>query len=279
MDQLGVSLLSVSLAQRLKERLGLSKGAAPFQVLQNISAVVPPGCLMAILGTSGSGKTTLLNTLAGRVEDGREGASISGVSVIHRASKPSGNLKAERPSLMGYVLQHDHLLPNLTTRETLMYAGLMKLPSHMSKSRKLEVVDKVLMELGLRDCAETRVGGDGKHPSISGGERRRVSIGVQMLTDPSILFLDEPTTGLDSFTANKLMTALSSIAHNSNRTVICTVHQPRSDIFQLFDYVMLLSKGQVVYFGESRNVILSYFERIDYPCPEDMNPADFFCKF
>ena len=119
------------------------------------------------------------------------------------------------------------------------------------------------MELGLKDCADTRVGGDGWH-GLSGGERRRVSIGIQMLTDPSmnstpplplylshahsthlllgVLFLDEPTLGLDSFTANKLMKTLLGIAHK-NRTVICTVHQPRSDIFQLFDSVLLLSKG------------------------------------
>jgi len=153
---------------------------------------------------------------------------------------------------------------------------LMKLPSHMSHAQKVDVVEKVLMELGLRECADTRVGGDGSHPCISGGERRRVSIGVQMLTDPGILFLDEPTTGLDSFTANNLMGTLAAIAHNSYRSVICTVHQPRSDIFQLFDYVMLLSKGRVVYFGESREVVLNYFASIGYPCPDDMNPADYF---
>src|SRR3990167_8206698 len=134
------------------------------------------------------------------------------------------------------------------------------------------------MQLGLRDCAETRVGGDGKHPCISGGERRRVSIGVQMLTDPSILFLDEPTTGLDSFTANYLVQMLHDIAINSKRTVICTVHQPRSDIFHLFDYVMLLSQGRLVYYGKPSNQVLEYFERIKYPCPSDMNPADYFCK-
>lgn len=134
------------------------------------------------------------------------------------------------------------------------------------------------MQLGLRDCAETRVGGDGKHPCISGGERRRVSIGVQMLTDPSILFLDEPTTGLDSFTANYLVQMLHDIAINSKRTVICTVHQPRSDIFHLFDYVMLLSQGRLVYYGKASNQVLEYFERIKYPCPSDMNPADYFCK-
>src|SRR3990167_5775527 len=135
------------------------------------------------------------------------------------------------------------------------------------------------MQLGLRDCADIRVGGDGKHPSISGGERRRVSIGIQMLTDPSILFLDEPTTGLDSFTANYLVEMLHSIANHSKRTVICTVHQPRSDIFHLFDYVMLLSKGRLVYYGKASNHVLDYFSNINYPCPSDMNPADFFRAF
>lgn len=198
---------------------------------------------------------------------------------VYRKSNPhgpnnSGNLE---PALLGYVLQHDHLLPNLTARETLTFAGLMKLPQTLQKHEKLEIVQNIIMELGLRDCADTRIGGDGRHPSISGGERRRVSIGIQLLLDPSILFLDEPTTGLDSFTANKLMVTLSNIAHRSFRTVICTVHQPRSDIFQLFDYVMLLSKGQVVYYGQSGKTILDYFDRIGFPCPVDMNPADYFC--
>ena len=119
------------------------------------------------------------------------------------------------------------------------------------------------MELGLKDCANRRVGGDGAH-GISGGERRRVSIGIQvpalpvhslhsflydltfslwqMLTDPGVLFLDEPTSGLDSYTANKLVSTLADLAHQG-RTIVCTIHQPRSDIFQLFDDVMLLSKG------------------------------------
>ena len=220
----------------------------------------------------------MLNTLAGRITDKSDGVQMKGSAVFKRTNPSAPLPKDKQPSLLGYVLQHDHLLPNLTPRETLKFAGLMKLPSHMEKKKKIEIANKVLMELGLRDCADTRIGGDGKHPCISGGERRRVSIGIQMLTDPSILFLDEPTTGLDSFTANKLMVTLSNIAHKSFRSVICTVHQPRSDIFQLFDHVMLLSKGKLVYYGESRATILRYFDNLSFPCPVDMNPADYFCK-
>ncbi|EGG22503.1 hypothetical protein DFA_04631 [Cavenderia fasciculata] len=128
-------------------------------------------------------------------------------------------------------------------------------------------------ELALRDCANRIIGGGGRR-GISGGEARRVSIAIQMLSNPGVLFLDEPTSGLDSFSAHNLVSTLLTLSRH-NKTVICTIHQPRSDIFNLFDYVLLLSKGKVVYFGQTKHIV-NHFAYLGYECPYDVNPSDYF---
>lgn len=109
---------------------------------------------------------------------------------------------------------------------------------------------------------------------VSGGERKRTSIAVELITDPSIIFLDEPTTGLDSYTSTQLMTILKDLA-KSGRVVIQTIHQPNSEIFVMFDKLMLLAKGKVIYFNES-SLSRDYFKKIDFICPNLANPADYY---
>eukprot|EP01117_Protostelium_nocturnum_P018249 TRINITY_DN75_c0_g1_i2.p1 TRINITY_DN75_c0_g1~~TRINITY_DN75_c0_g1_i2.p1 ORF type:complete len:675 (+),score=160.52 TRINITY_DN75_c0_g1_i2:146-2170(+) len=237
------------------------------RLLQPISFTIQSGEMLSILGGSGSGKTTLLNTVAGRLESSLE---MQGQVLLNGKN---ASQKVIRKSV-GYVMQQDHLLPNLTVRETLQYAALLRLPDSISKAKKMELVEEAIAELGLRDCAETYIGGNGRR-GVSGGEKRRVSIGVQILTNPSILLLDEPTSGLDSFTAHMIMETLLSLAVRQNRTVICTIHQPRSDIFQLFDKMMILARGNLVYFG-SKAATSSYFKNIGIDCPRHANPADFY---
>ena len=110
---------------------------------------------------------------------------------------------------------------------------------------------------------------------VSGGERKRTSIGVELITDPSLIFLDEPTTGLDSFTATSVMEILRELAMKDGRTVISTIHQPNSDIYEMFDRLMLLAKGKIIYFNEA-SLAVDYFSGIGQVCPELSNPADFF---
>jgi ABC-type multidrug transport system ATPase subunit len=110
---------------------------------------------------------------------------------------------------------------------------------------------------------------------VSGGERKRTSIGVELITDPSLIFLDEPTTGLDSFTATSVMETLGDLARKDNRTVISTIHQPNSDIFEMFDLLMLLAKGKIIYFNKA-SLSVDFFTSIGYQCPELSNPCDFF---
>ncbi|TKS85920.1 ATP-binding cassette sub-family G member 8 [Collichthys lucidus] len=187
------------------------------------------------------------------------------------------NGKPNTPQLVkksiAHVRQDDRLLPHLTVRETLVFVAKLRLPTHFTQAQREQRVDDVIAELRLRQCAHTRVGNDYVR-GVSGGERRRVSIAVQLLWNPGILILDEPTSGLDSFTAHNLVITLSRLARG-NRLVLLSVHQPRSDIFQLFDLVVLLSSGSAVYCGAARDMV-AYFTALGYPCPRYCNPSDFY---
>lgn len=172
-----------------------------------------------------------------------------------------------------FVEQEDVMYRTLTVWETIMYSALLRLPNTIPKSKKLELVSKVIMELGLNDCANTVIGDESKR-GISGGERKRVAIGIETVTFPSLLFLDEPTSGLDSFTAFNIIDSLHKSTRKSMRSVILTIHQPREDIFFLFDKLLLLSQGRIAYWGPTGE-LLSYLNSLGYECPRYVNPADF----
>lgn len=232
------------------------------RLIYNVDACLQPGTLTAILGGSGSGKTTLLNTISERMVSSRltqNGAiSFNGHIGIHSVRH-------------AYVMQQDILLPTLTVRETLRYAADLRLPPPTTVEDRKRIVEEVILELGLKDCADTRIG-DHQHRGCSGGEKRRVSIGVQLLANPSVLFLDEPTTGLDATSAFQLVRTLKSLA-NKGRTVITTIHQPRSEIWHLFDNLTILTKGSPVYSGSTAKCI-DWFNDSGMEIPPFVNPAE-----
>ncbi|XP_017287221.1 ATP-binding cassette sub-family G member 8 [Kryptolebias marmoratus] len=234
--------------------------------INNLSLRVRSGQMLALIGSSGCGKTSLLDIITCRDEGG---TMTSGQVLI--------NGKPNTPQLVkksiAHVRQDDRLLPHLTVRETLSFVAQLRLPTYFTQAQRDKRVDDVIAELRLRQCAHTRVGNDHVR-GVSGGERRRVSIAVQLLWNPGILILDEPTSGLDSFTAHNLVITLSRLA-KGNRLVLLSVHQPRSDIFQLFDLVVLLSSGSAVYCGAARDMV-PYFTALGYPCPRYCNPSDFY---
>lgn len=168
--------------------------------------------------------------------------------------------------------QDDILFQTMTVRECLEFAAKLKLPGTMEQ--KLARVDEVIATLKLTKCQNTRIGGP-LVKGVSGGERKRCSIGVELITDPTLIFLDEPTTGLDSFTATSVMETLGDLARKDQRTVISTIHQPNSDIYEMFDRLLLLAKGKIIYFNEARFAV-DYFGSIGFQCPDLSNPADFF---
>jgi ABC-type multidrug transport system ATPase subunit len=155
-------------------------------ILSKISFDIQPGQVIAIMGSSGSGKTSLLNALAGRDAKSQTAGSIQ---LNGQTLK-----KFDTSRYLAYVQQMDYLMPYLTVRETLRYAAELRLDASLSKTEKYELVEEVILELGLKECANTLIGDDWRK-GISGGERRRVSVGCQLLINPSIIFLDEPTTG------------------------------------------------------------------------------------
>ncbi|MBN3298478.1 ABCG8 protein, partial [Amia calva] len=237
--------------------------------IQNLNLKVRSGQMLAVIGSSGCGKTSLLDIITCRDEGGQR---ISGEILVNgRPCTPRLVKKS-----IAHVRQDDRLLPHLTVRETLDFVAKLRLPTHFSQQQRDQRVEDVIAELRLRQCANTRVGNDYVR-GVSGGERRRVSIAVQLLWNPGILILDEPTSGLDSFTAHNLVITLSRLARG-NRLVLLSIHQPRSDIFQLFDLVLLLSSGAAVYYGAARHMV-PYFAALGHPCPRYCNPSDFYGKY
>ncbi|KAF2711484.1 P-loop containing nucleoside triphosphate hydrolase protein [Pleomassaria siparia CBS 279.74] len=240
-------------------------------ILKPLTADFQPNMINVIMGPSGSGKTSLLNTMAGRLRDDISTRYKKSGSMTFNGLAPSEDVVH---AICSFVTQDDDaLLASLTVRETLRYAAGLRLPTYMSKEQKLQKAEEILLKMGLKDCADHLIGND-LIKGISGGEKRRVSIAVQILTEPRILLLDEPLSGLDAFTALSIMDVLRGLA-NEGRTLIVTIHQPRSDLFTHFGNLLLLARGgHPVYAGPARDM-LSHFATQGYQCPEHVNPADF----
>ncbi|POM75616.1 ABC Superfamily [Phytophthora palmivora] len=240
----------------------------PKRILHKISGSVSRGEVLGLLGPSGSGKTTLLNALAA-VENGR--SQFTGELLLdgERLSKGYRRIAA-------YVQQDDSLYSTLTVRECISYSAQLRLPATLSDKVKDAMVDRVIAELNLTHVANSRiglVGGNSGRRGVSGGERRRVSIGMELVTSPQILILDEPTSGLDSSSAHSVVQLVKELAGHG-RIVVLSIHQPSARSFLLLDKIMLLGKGKLLYSGapaESKN----YFQHLGFKCPENENIADF----
>jgi len=237
-------------------------------LLSGVSGCVRPGQLMAIMGPSGAGKTTLLNLLAGRLAPS-PGVTIRGSVLVNGAPRAPAAFK----DMTAYVEQDDAMHAALTVREQIDFAARLRLPQSTPPVQRAARVDAVLTELGLTAVADRRVGG-GAVRGVSGGERKRTAIGVELVTDPQLLVCDEPTAGLDAAAALAVVRTLRSLAAAGGKTVVTTIHQPRGDAFDAFDVVLLLSGGRVVYGGPPRAAV-AYFAGLGWPCPRATNVADF----
>eukprot|EP00250_Pteridium_aquilinum_P017388 c23608_g2_i3 orf=356-2602(+) len=237
------------------------------KILKGITGYVLPGEVLALMGPSGSGKTTLLNLLSGRFNISSSRHLLHG-TISYNDMPYSKALKRR----MGFVMQDDVLYPHLTVKETLTYAAILRLPKNLSKKERMERAMEVIYELGLERCQDTIIGGPFVR-GVSGGERKRVCMGQEILIDPSLLFLDEPTSGLDSTTALRIIHMLRRISQ-VGRTVVTTIHQPSSRLFHMFDKLILLSEGHLIYFGEAA-AAMNYFSSLGFSPQLAMNPADF----
>ncbi|XP_055598768.1 ATP-binding cassette sub-family G member 4-like [Uranotaenia lowii] len=227
-------------------------------ILENVSGTFAPGRLTAIMGPSGSGKSSLLNILSGFKKHGVIGSvMINGDSLTEETFR----------NKCVYIQQDCDMLEHLTAQETLDYASELKMPSHISSMVRKKKVNDILEILGLRHTMTTLV------RNLSGGEKKRLSIGIELITNPPIILLDEPTSGLDSVSAMQLVSYIKMLAAEG-RTVVCVIHQPASNLFRLFDDLFLLSAGKCIYAGPIEGMVATFGEA-GFHCPKFYNRADF----
>lgn len=250
--------IQVTLAQKKKK--------PDKQILDgSIGGKARPGRLLAIMGPSGSGKTTLLHAIAGRIKRNKK-LTVVGKRWIN------DDLLAENSGIpAAFVSQDANFFPYMTVRETLDFRVDLKLGSKLGKSARDDVVANLLDLMGLEQSVDTIVG-NAKVRGISGGEKKRLSIACEMISSPPVIFMDEPTSGLDSYQAAQVIHFLRKLA-DSGKTVVTVIHQPSQQLFSMFDDLLLMSEGRLMYHGEVKQV-RSYFSNIGYKCANDIGTAE-----
>jgi len=266
------SFMSLLSAQPATLEWDMSVAAGSKTILSRSTGRAKPGEVCCILGPSGAGKSTLLNVLAGRQLNNRVFRIDGDLKVNGRSIEPW----ILRPRV-AYVMQKDEFFATETPREALLFSARLRLPAtHLSRLEATgqlhNHISELLRSLGLSDCCDRPIGGPNLN-GISNGERKRVSIGVELITRPSIVFLDEPTTGLDSFSAWQVMWTVKELA-KSGCTIACTMHQPSSEIFALIDRVMCLCHHHAIFQGKATE-LPRWLERSGFRCPPEYNPADY----
>lgn len=263
---IGLQNITLQLKKSFWQNTILRKPYEGKQLLKQVESCFKPG-VNAIMGPSGSGKTTLLNFLTGRTRFST--ISANGDVLLNQTKIPFELLK----KITTYVVQDDNvLIPTLTVQETLWYQAKLRLD--VSQHPYISVIiNDLIRKMGLSDVANIPIG-DGNIKGISGGEKRRVSIAIQLLNDSKILLLDEPTSGLDSFTSSSIISLLNDLAQNEKKTIILTIHQPKIEIFEKFDNILLLSDGFVVYDGAPKGLI-KHFAEMGFKPDYNINFADY----
>ncbi|XP_042868328.1 protein white-like isoform X2 [Penaeus japonicus] len=244
-----------------------STKAMDVPILRGVTGICRPGELLAIMGASGAGKTTLLNVLTHRNSDKLR---ISGDLFVNGLRVDPDALT----SRSAYVQQDDLFIGTLTVREQLIFQALLRMDRHVTYEERVKRVNQVIMELGLVKCENTLIGVPGKAKSISGGEMKRLSFACEILTNPSLMFCDEPTSGLDSFMAQNVVAVMKNMAERG-KTIISTIHQPSSEVFAMFDRVLLMAEGRVAFLGEV-DAATKFLSSMDLHCPKQYNPSDYF---
>lgn len=254
--------------QNVNMTLSATKKEPEQRIIKDCWGEVPKRKTTAIMGASGAGKTSLLNILAGRLQNRGRLRVKADVRLDNYQVDPSDiNVR----QYIAFVAQDDSLPAVATPREAIRFSAKLRLPRTTSDDDLDQLTSRMLTELGLNDCADVLVGG-ALIKGISGGERKRTSVGVELVTKPSMVFLDEPTSGLDSFSALQCCNVLGKVA-KAGASVLFTIHQPASEIFEAFDHLLLMNKGRVMYQGSVKDMP-AWFGARGYAVPRNYNPAD-----
>ncbi|KAK9886095.1 hypothetical protein WA026_014885 [Henosepilachna vigintioctopunctata] len=238
-------------------------------ILKNVSGIAYPGELLVLMGSSGAGKTTLLNCVTFRNIKSLKITGLVQVNGVPTSQK-------ELASQSAYVQQDDLFVPCLTVKEHMIFQAMLRMDPSYTYDEKMERVEEVMQQLSLTKCQHVTIGLPGIIKGISGGERKRLALASELLMNPSLLFCDEPTTGLDSFMALNIMQALKYLAM-CGRTVICTVHQPSSELFELFDKICLIAEGRTAFLGTGQEAG-AFFTKLKAPCPVNFSPGDYYIQ-
>ncbi|XP_053664764.1 protein scarlet [Anopheles marshallii] len=235
------------------------------RIINNVSGAVTPGTLIALMGSSGAGKSTLMSALAYRTPPG---TVVQGDILVN--GQPVGPYMYR---LSGFVHQDDLFVGSLTVHEHMYFMAKLRLERRVGHRAIDQTIRDLLERTGLARCAGTRIGEAGDGKMLSGGEKKRLAFATELLTKPTLLFCDEPTTGLDSYSAQALVSTLQQLARRGT-AIICTIHQPSSQLFSMFDQVMLLAEGRVAYAGRPLDA-LAFFAQHGHACPPNYNPAEY----
>ncbi|XP_042381998.1 ABC transporter G family member 28-like [Zingiber officinale] len=236
------------------------------QLLRSVTGKLTPGHVTAIMGPSGAGKTTFLNALAGKLS----GCQTTGLVLVNGKVQPIQSYK----KIIGFVPQDDIVHGNLTVEENLWFSANCRLSAKMSKADRVLIVERNIESLGLQSIRNSLVGTVEKR-GISGGQRKRVNVGLEMVMEPSLLLLDEPTSGLDSSSSLLLMRALRREALEGVN-ISMVVHQPSYTLFNMFDDLILLAKGGLVAYQGPVKKVEDYFAGLEIKVPDRVNPPDYF---
>lgn len=227
-------------------------------ILKNINGEFRAGELTAIMGPSGAGKSTLLDILAGYTD-----SEFTGEILINKQQRELKRFRRQS----AYIMQAHDLQPHLTVLEAMHFSANLKIGAELSPASKKIRMNEILCAIGLQEHKKTRTA------KLSGGQKKRLAIALEIVNNPPVMFFDEPTSGLDNSTSKKCVELLKQLAREG-RTIVCTIHQPSALLLNMFDHLFTVAEGQCIFTGTAANIV-PFLREIDIICPEHYSPSDF----
>lgn len=219
-------------------------------ILRNINGEFRAGELTAIMGPSGAGKSTLLDILAGYTD-----SEFTGEILINKQQRELKRFRRQS----AYIMQDHDLQPHLTVLEAMHFSANLKIGTELSPASKKIRMNEILVAIGLQEHKKTRTS------KLSGGQKKRLAIALEIVNNPPVMFFDEPTSGLDNSTSKKCVELLKQLAREG-RTIICTIHQPSALLLNMFDHLFTVAEGQCIFTGTAANIV-PFLKEVDIIWP------------